>query len=329
MRAVGIKAFGGVDTLEMLTVGVPEPGPGEALVRIAFAGVNFVDIYMRRGEYRGSAAGASLPQVLGREGAGEIAKLGPGVANLKVGDRVAWCVSQGAYAEYAVVPAWRLVPVPGDVPLDIACALQLQGSTAHFLATSTYPLKAGDTVLVHSGAGGVGQLLIQLAKALGATVVATVGSEAKAAIAKARGADHVIVTAKEDFLARTMEITNKQGCTVVYDAVGRDTIAKSIQACRRRGVVALYGAASGAVDQVSTLALAEAGSIYFTRPHLSDYMQDAEEVRSRAGDLLALLKDGRLKVAVDRVFPLDGAREAHAALESRATTGKLLLKVIA
>jgi NADPH:quinone reductase len=190
-------------------------------------------------------------------------------------------------------------------------------------------LRSGDVVLVHSGAGGVGQCLTQLAKALGATVIATVGSDAKVAVAKARGADHAIVTAKEDFLARVMEITGKQGCTVVYDGVGRDTIAKSIQACRRRGLVALYGGSSGAVDEISTLALAEAGSIFFTRPHLSDYMQDAEEVRSRMGDLYTLLKDGRLKPAIDRVYPLDGAREAHAAMEARTTTGKLLLKPVA
>lgn len=330
MRAIGIKAFGGPEALEMLTVTTPEPGQGEVLVKLAFAGINFVDVYMRRGEYaKSSRHGGELPMVLGREGAGEVAKVGAGVTEVKPGDRVAWCVTQGAYAEYAVVPAWRLVPVPPDVPLDVACALQLQGATAHYLAISTFPIKSGDVVLVHSGAGGVGQLLVQIAKAQGATVITTVGTDAKAALAKARGADHVIVYAKEDFLARVMEITAKQGCNVVYDAVGRDTIAKSIAACRRRGLVALYGGASGAVDAVSPQALAEAGSVFFTRPHLADYMQDATEVRRRCGDLLDAWRAGKLKVVIDRVWPLDGAREAHKTIEARQTTGKLLLKTIA
>lgn len=328
MRAVGVRAFGGPDALEMLDVATPEPGPGEALVKIAFAGINFIDVYMRRGEY-GAAAGASpLPRILGREGAGQVVKVGAGVTEVKPGDRVAWCVSEASYAEYAAVPVWRLVRVPDDVPLDLACALQLQGATAHYLTTATFPLKAGDIALVHSGAGGVGQILIQLAKALDAKVIATVGTEAKVAIARARGADHVIVTAKEDFLPRVLEVTG-HGCDVVYDAVGKDTIQRSIAACRRRGVVALYGASSGPVDAINPLTLAGAGSIYFTRPHLADYMQDATEIATRVGDLFTLLKDGRLKVAIERVFPLDGAREAHAALESRATTGKLLLKVSA
>ena len=330
MRAVGIKAFGGPEALEMLTVAVPEPGPGEALVKVAFAGINFVDVYMRKGDYaKTQRHSGELPMVLGREGAGELVKVGSGVTGVKPGDRVAWCITQGAYAEFAVVPAWRLVPVPADIPLDIACALQLQGATAHYLATNTFPIQAGDSVLVHSGAGGVGQLLIQIAKAQGATVIATVGTDAKAAIAKRCGADHVIVYAKEDFLARVMEITAKKGCNAVYDAVGRDTIAQSIAACRRRGVVALYGGASGAVETVSPQALAEAGSIFFTRPHLADYMQDAAEVRQRSTDLLGAWTSGALKVNIDRVWPLDGARDAHLTIEGRQTTGKLLLKPIA
>lgn len=330
MRAVGVRAFGGVEALEVLNVAVPEPGPGEALVKVAFAGVNFVDVYMRRGSYaRPGAASGALPAVLGREGAGEVVKVGAGVDTVKAGDRVAWCVSQGSYAEQCVVPAWRLVPVPDDVPLDIACALQLQGATAHYLTHATFPLHKDDIALVHSGAGGVGQILIQLAKARGATVVATVGSQAKAAIAKARGADHVVVTASEDILARVKEITQGLGCNVVYDAVGKDTFAASLAACRRRGLVVLYGGASGAVDSVETLALAEAGSVFFTRPHLADYMQDAEEVRRRAGDLMELWKRGALKVVIDRVWPLEGAAEAHKTMEARGTTGKLLLKPIA
>ncbi len=312
-----------------MQLAIPEPGPGEALVKVAFAGINFVDIYMRRGDYAHSTRhGGDLPMILGREGAGEVLKVGPGVADLKPGDRVAWCITQGSYAEQAVVPAWRLVPVSSDVPLDIACALQLQGSTAHYLATSTFPIRDGDTVLIHSAAGGVGQLLVQIAKGLGATVIATVGSDPKAAIAEARGADHVIVYTREDFLPRVMELTGKQGCHAVYDAVGKDTIARSIIACRRRGVVALYGGASGAVDAINPQTLAEAGSVFVTRPHLSDYMQDAEEVRQRANDMMDVWKAGRLKVNIDRIWPLEGAREAHRTIEARLTTGKLLLKAI-
>lgn len=308
---------------------MPEPGPGEVLVKVAFAGVNFIDLYMRRGEYANAAGQPPLPRVLGREGAGEVAKLGTGVAGLKIGDRVAWCVSEGAYAEYAVVPAWRLVAVPADVPLDLACAVQLQGATAHYLTTATFPLRAGDIALVHSGASGVGQALIQLAKALGAEVIATASDKAREAIAKSRGADHVIVGETATIAARVKEITAGQGCHVVYDAVGKDTIEQSIASCRRRGMVVLYGAASGAVDAVKPLALAEAGSLFFTRPHLADHMQDAKEVATRAGDLFTLLKDGRLKVTIANVHPMAGAREAHAALESRKVLGKQLIKVIA
>lgn len=329
MRAIGLKAFGGPEVLELGDVAVPDPGPGEVLVKVAFAGVNYIDIYMRRGEYAIGTNAQALPRILGREGAGEIAKLGPGVTNMKIGDRVAWCITDASYAEFAVVPAWRLVPVPASVPLDMACAIQLQGSTAHYLSTAAFPLRSGDVALVHSGAGGVGQALVQLAKALGATVIATVGSEAKAAIAKSRGADHVVVSGKEDLVAKVRAVTSGAGCNVVYDAVGKDTIALSIASCRRRGLVALYGAASGPVESIDPLALAEAGSVFFTRPHLVDYMQDATEIRARASDLFTLLGDGRLQVKIDRVYPLAQAREAHAALESRTSTGKLLLKVIA
>lgn len=329
MRAVGIRAYGGPESLELMTVADPVPGPGEALVKTAFAGINFVDVYMRRGDYARSARHSSdLPMILGREASGEVVKVGAGVTDVKPGDRVAWCITQGSYAELAVVPAWRLVPVPADVPLDVACALQLQGATAHYLLMSTFPVKQGDTVLIHSAAGGVGQLLVQIAKGLGGMVIATVGNEKKVEIAKACGAEHVIVYTKEDFLPRVMEITGKRGCNAVYDAVGKDTIVRSIAACRRRGVVALYGGASGAVEAVSPQMLAEAGSVFLTRPHLADYMQDAEEVRWRANDLMGAWKAGHLKVTIDRIWPIDGAREAHKMIEARQTTGKLLLKTI-
>lgn len=328
MRAVGIKAFGGAEALEVMSVPMPEPAAGEAQVKVAFAGVNFTDVYMRSGRYaRSETYKTPLPLILGMEGAGTVSKLGPGVGGLAVGDRVAWCISPRSYAEHVCVPAMRLVPVPADIPLDMACALQLQGATAHYLTQSAFPIKAGDIALVHSGAGGVGQLLVQTLKGSGATVITTVGSDEKAGIAKRLGADHVIVYTREDFQARVMEITGGRGCHVVYDAVGKDTIAKSIRSTRRRGLVVNYGGASGLVDAVSPLDLAEAGSVFFTRPHLADYMQDADEIRARMADLFATFRGGRLKVSIDRVLLLEEAREAHRVIEGRGTRGKLLLKV--
>lgn len=328
MRAIGVKAFGGPEALELMNVKPPEPAAGEALVKIAYAGINFIDVYMRSGRYaKSDTYKTPLPMVIGMEGAGEVVKIGAGVSNVKVGDRVAYCIYRGAYAEYATVPAWRLVQVPADVPLDVACALQLQGATAHYLSHSAFPIKPGDVALVHSGAGGVGQLLVQLAKARGATVITTVGSDEKAAIAKARGADHAIVYTKDDFQARVKDLTKGQGCHVVYDAVGKDTIAKSIRSCRRRGVVINYGGASGLVEAVSPLELAEAGSVFFTRPHLADYMQDAAEINQRMGEVFNLTRAGKLKVTIDRVWPLADAAQAHRAIEGRGTRGKLLLQV--
>lgn len=325
MRAVGVRRYGGVDALEVFDAAVPEPRPGEALVKVLFAGINFVDVHTRRGEFEGSGEAAG-PRIIGREGAGEVVKVGAGVGEVKPGDRVAWCLTEGSYAEQCAVPAWRLVPVPPDVPLDVACALQMQGATAHYLATSIFPLGRGDVALVHSGAGGVGQLLVQLAKARGAGVIATVGSEARAAVAAARGADLVIVRAKERFRDRVLKETGGQGCHVVYDAVGRDTLVDSIAACRRRGVVALYGGSSGSVDPVPPTVLAEAGSLYLVRPHLPDFMQDGDEVRLRSGEMLGLWRAGQVKVDIERVLALEQAREAHGLLEGRSTVGKLLLR---
>lgn len=325
MRAVGVRKFGGTDVLEVFDAPVPEPAEGEALVRVHFAGVNFVDIHMRRGAYAGSAD-ASGPRILGREGAGEVVKVGAGVTTVKAGDRVAWCVTGASYAEVCAVPAWRLVPVPDDMPLDIACALQLQGSTAHYLARDVFPLAGGDIALVHSGAGGVGQILLQIAKARGVNVITTVGSDARVAIAKARGADLVVARDHERFRDRVREATGGAGCHVVYDAIGRDTFEDSLAACRRRGMLVLYGGASGTVDTVRPDALAEAGSIYLTRPHLTDFMQDTAEVHGRMADLIALARAGKLIVDVDRVLPLAEAGAAHTLLEERRASGKVLLK---
>lgn len=328
MRAVGVNAFGGPEALEVIETPVPEPGEGEALVKLSFAGINFIDIYMRSGRYaKSDTYKTPLPMVLGMEGAGEVVRLGENTGGIKPGDRVAWCINRGAYAAYAAVPAWKLVRVPDDIPLDTAAALQLQGCTAHYLTHSAYPLKEGDICLAHAGAGGVGQLLIQLAKARGATVIVTVGSRDKAEIATALGADHVILYRQENFRERVMDITGGKGVNVVYDAVGKDTIRDSIRSLARRGLCVNFGGASGLVASIEPLELAEAGSVFFTRPHLADYMRDEQEIAGRTDDLFAAASEGRLKVTIDTVFPLGGARKAHETIEGRGTRGKLLLDV--
>ena len=328
MRGVGIERFGGPEELALRDDwACPEPGAGEVRVRVRRAGVNFIDVYMRSGQYaRSQTYRTPLPMLLGMEGAGTVEALGAGVEGFAPGDRVAWCVTRGAYAEQAVVPAWKLVPVPDGIDWDTAAALQLQGSTAHYLTHSLFPLRAGHSCLVHAGAGGVGQLLIQLAKARGARVIATVGSEEKAAIAAARGADATVLYRSTDFRAAVREWTDGAGVDVVYDSVGRDTIHGSLGCLKRRGTCVLYGASSGQVEAVAPLELAEAGSVFFTRPHLADYLQP-HEVRVRAAELFALVAERRLEVSIERHYALAEAAEAHRHLEGRGTRGKLLLAV--
>jgi NADPH:quinone reductase len=326
MRAVVVDRFGGPEVLEAVDVDIPPLHPGDVRVRLEFAGINYIDVYMRTGAYARSATYETpLPMVLGMEGAGIVDAVGTDVEGFAPGQRVAWCIVRGAYADYAVVPAWRLVPVPDDVPLDIACALMLQGSTAHYLTHSAWRVRAGDVCLVHAGAGGVGQLLIQLARLRGATVIATVGTPAKAAIARACGADHALLYRDVDFREAVLRITNGRGADVVYDSVGRDKIHASIRSLRKRGLCVMFGASSGQVEAIAPLELAEAGSVYFTRPHLADYMRDAIEIRSRAQDLFGALTGGSLRVTIDRVFALREAALAHRRLEARESRGKLLL----
>jgi NADPH:quinone reductase len=326
MRAVVIDRFGGPEVLAAREIDIPALHPGDARVRLEFAGVNYIDVYMRNGAYARSATYETpLPMLIGMEGSGIIDAVGAGVEGFRPGQRVAWCIVRGAYADYAVVPASRLVPVPDDVPLDIACALMLQGSTAHYLTHSAGRLHAGDVCVVHAGAGGVGQLLIQLAKLRGATVIATAGTPPKAAIARARGADHTVLYRDVDFREAVLRITNGRGADVVYDSVGRDTIHASIRSLRKRGLCVMFGASSGQVEAIAPLELAEAGSVYFTRPHLADYMRDATEIRARAQDLFGALMGGSLRVTIDRVFPLREAATAHRMLEARESRGKLLL----
>lgn len=327
MKGIGVRAFGGPEALELLDWPEPQPGAGEARVKVAVAGVNFMDVYMRSGQYAKSQTYVTpLPLLLGMEGAGIVDAVGPGVQDIRPGDRVAWCISRGAYAQYAVVPAWKLVPVPEGVELELAAALQLQGSTAHYLTHSLFPLQPGQSCLVHAGAGGVGQLLIQLARARGARVLATVGSAEKAQIVKGLGADAAILYRETDFREAVMALTEGAGVDVVYDSVGRDTIHKSIRSLRRRGTCVMFGAASGQVEGIAPLELAEAGSVFFTRPHLADYMQP-HEVRGRAADLFAMAAAGRLAVTIDRTYALAKLADAHRALEARQTHGKLLIQI--
>jgi len=328
MQTISIPAFGGPEQLQLMDVPQPRPGEADALVKLDYAGINFIDIYMRSGHYaRSQTYRTPLPMTLGMEGAGTVVELGAGVTGLEVGDRVAYCIVRGSYAEYAAVPAWRLVRVPSEVPLNIATALMLQGFTAHYLSHSVYALGPGKRCLVHAAAGGVGQLLTQLAKLRGATVIATVGSKEKADIARSRGADHTILYRDTDFREEVMKITGGQGVDVVYDAVGKDTIHNSIRSLKKRGLCVNYGGASGLVATVEPLELAEAGSVFFTRPHLADYIATADELRGRATDLFSHYGAGRLRVAIDREYPLAQAADAHRHLEGRDTKGKLLLKI--
>jgi NADPH:quinone reductase len=328
MKAIAIAEFGGPECLRYMDRDEPRPAPGEALVRLEYAGVNFIDVYMRSGQYaRSHTYQTPLPMVLGMEGGGSVVELGKGVADIAPGDRVAYCIVRGSYAQYAVVPAWKLVKVPQSVPMPVATALMLQGFTAHYLSHSAFALDSRHTCLIHAGAGGVGQLLIQLAKLRGATVIATAGSEEKAQIARNLGADHVVLYRTTDFREAVMKLTAGAGVHVVYDAVGKDTIARSIRCLRRRGLCVNYGGASGLVTSVDPLALAEAGSVFFTRPHLADYIATREELSARATDLFDAYAIGKLKVTIDRELPLDQAAEAHRYLEGRGTHGKLLLQV--
>ena len=328
MKAIRVTEFGGPEQLQLLDAERPVPGPGEALVKLACAGVNFIDIYMRNGSYAKSATYKTpLPMTIGMEGAGTVAALGPGVTGLDVGARVGYCLARGSYAEYAVVPAWRLARIPDDIADPAATTLMLQGCTAHYLTHSAFPLGPEHSCLVHAGAGGVGQLLIQLAKRRGARVIATVGTPEKAEIAKARGADHVVLYREQDFREAVMTLTAGKGVDVVYDAVGKDTIARSIRSVRRRGLCVNYGGASGLVKSIEPLELGEAGSIFFTRPHLADYTASAEEIAWRTGDLFKAWADGSLTVVIDREYALADAAAAHVRLEGGGTRGKLLLRV--
>jgi NADPH2:quinone reductase len=322
MKAVRIHAHGGLEALRVEEVDVPEPGPGEALVEIAAAGVNFIDIQFRTGGYKPPR----LPCTLGMEAAGTVAAVGEGVTDVAVGDRVAYAMIPGAYAEFSIVPGHRLVRLPDAIDFETAAAAMLQGMTAHYLTHSTYPLKAGETVLLHAAAGGVGQLIAQIARMLGARVIGTVGSRAKADIARQAGADEVIIYTEQDFAAEVRRLTDGRGVDVVIDSVGKDTFDGSLDSLRPRGYLLLFGFSSGPVPPFDPAVLGAKGSIFLTRPGLNQYIATREELLERAGDLFDWIASGALKLRIEAVLPLSEAARAHAALEGRQTAGKLLLR---
>jgi NADPH2:quinone reductase len=320
MHAIQVKQHGGREVLEYVEIEKPKPKDGEALVRLESIGVNFIDVYHRTGLYK-----LPVPLIPGSEGAGVVEEVGPGVTVVKKSDRVAYAMARGAYAEYAVVAADMLVPIPDDVDFKTAAATMLQGMTAHYLAISTYPLDRGNSALVHAGAGGVGSLLIQVARMRGARVLTTVSTNEKARIARLAGADEVIHYNEQDFEAEVMRLTEGKGLNVVYDSVGKTTFDKSLNCVARRGLLALFGQSSGAVPPFDPLRLAKNG-IYITRPTLGHYIADRQELLWRAGEVFAWIRGGKLRVHIDRELPLRDAAEAHRLLEERKTIGKVLLK---
>jgi NADPH2:quinone reductase len=319
MHAIVVSRAGGPEVLEYREVERPRPRQGEALVRIEAAGVNFIDVYHRTGLYK-----LSLPFTPGSEGAGVVEEAGSNDAGVKKGDRVAYASVLGSYAEYAVVPADKLVPLPEKVDSRSGAAAMLQGMTAHYLVTSTYVLKAGDTALVHAAAGGVGGLLIQMAKMRGARVFGTVSREAKARIAREAGADEVILYTQTDFEAEVMRLTNGAGVNVVYDSVGKTTFDKSLNCVTRRGLLTLFGQSSGPIPPFDPLRLSKNG-IYVTRPSLGHYIATRDELLWRAKELFDWIGSGKLRLRIDRELPLRDAAEAHRVLEARQTMGKVLL----
>jgi NADPH2:quinone reductase len=321
MQAMRLHQPGGAEALRYETVPIPRPAQGEALVRVEAAGVNFIDVYKRTGLYT-----IPLPATLGEEGAGTVEAVGAGVTEVRVGDRVAWAMTMGSYAGYAAVPAAKLVPLPPEVSTAQGAAAMLQGLTAHYLAASTYPLREGDRCLVHAAAGGVGLLLVQVAKRRGAYVVATAGSDEKAELARGAGADEVIVYTRQDFVAETRRLTGGRGVHVVYDSVGKTTFLPGLELLVPRGMMVLFGQSSGPVAPVDPQLLNQKGSLFLTRPSLGAYIATREELLWRAGELLGWMAAGELDVRVGAEYPLADAAEAHRALEGRRTTGKVLLR---
>jgi NADPH2:quinone reductase len=319
MKSVRLNAYGGPEALRIEEIPTPRPASGEAVVALRAIGVNYIDIYTRSG-----LNPANLPITLGVEGAGVVSNIGQGVSEVSVGDPVAYTNVMGSYAEFAAVPSSRLVKLPRGMDEKLAAAVMLQGMTAHYLSHDTFPLKKGHSVLIHAGAGGVGLLLIQMAKQLGAYVITTTSTQAKAALTREAGADHVIIYTEEDFENEVKKLTEGKGVDVVYDSVGKTTFDKSLRSLNRRGCLVLFGQSSGPVQPTPPTILSK-GSLFLTRPTLDDYTATRQELEHRAGEVLEMVKSGKLKVRIFQTFPLSQAAETHRLLESRQTTGKLLL----
>jgi NADPH2:quinone reductase len=320
MRAIQISQTGGPEVLQYTDVPTPQPKPSEALVKIAAAGVNFIDIYHREGRYP-----VKPPFIPGQEAAGTVTEVGRAVTTLKPGDRVAYTGIMGGYAEYAAVPADRLVKIPDGLSERDAAAVMLQGMTAHYLVYDTYPLKKGETALAHAAAGGVGLLLVQMAHQVGARVIGTVSTEEKAKLARDAGADEIIRYTEQDFEAETKRLTSNKGVDVVYDSVGKTTFEKGLNVLRPRGYMVLYGGSSGAVPPFDLIQLSQKGSLYVTRPTLVNYIATRDELEKRASAVLGMIARGKLKIRCEHIYPLKEAQQAHRDLQSRKTTGKLLL----
>jgi NADPH2:quinone reductase len=320
MKAIQVQKTGGPEVLTLVDLSVPKPKPNEAVVKIAAIGVNFIDVYFREGRYP-----APLPFVDGQEAAGTVSEIGSEVKSLRPGDRVAYTGVLGSYADYAAVPADRLVRVPDKIADEQAAAAMLQGMTAHYLVYSCYPLKKGETALIHAAAGGMGLLLVQLAKNIGARVIGTAGSAEKAKLAREAGADEVILYNEQDFEAETKRLTNGKGVHVVYDGVGKTTFEKGLNVLLPRGYMVLFGGASGAVPPFDPIRLTQKGSLFLTRPSLGNYIATREELEQRANDILNMIAQGKLKLRIQHTYKLADAQQAHRDLEGRKTTGKLLL----
>jgi NADPH2:quinone reductase len=321
MKAIRVHSLGGPEVLTFEDVPDPAPGEGQALVRVEAAGLNYIDVYFRTGLYKSP----SMPFIPGQEAAGIVEAVGPGVTEVAPGDRVAFAGAQGTYAGLAVAPAAKLVKIPEGVSTRQAAAAMLQGITAHYLAVSTWPLKPGDVCIVHAAAGGAGQLLCQIAKLRGARVFGTVSTEEKARIARAAGADEVILYSQQDFSAEAKRLNGGQGVDVIYDGVGKTTFDKGLDTLRPRGMMVLYGQASGPVPPFDPAILNQKGSLYLTRPSMGHYIATREELTWRAGEVLGWIAEGKLRLSIDRELPLEKAADAHRALEGRETTGKVLL----
>jgi NADPH2:quinone reductase len=320
MKLIQIAKNGGPEEMKLVDAPVPSPGPKQALVKVAASGVNFIDVYFRTGLYK-----ADLPFTPGNEAAGTVEAVGPDVTEVQPGDRVAYAMHRGSYAEYTVVPSAQLVKIPDGLDFVTAAAAMLQGMTAHYLTHSTFPLKPGDTCLIHAAAGGAGRLAVQMAKMLGATVYGTAGTDEKAAIARSAGADEVIVYTRDDFVSEIKRLTNNRGVDVVYDSVGAGTFLKGLDIISPRGMMVLFGQSSGAVPPFDPSILNQKGSLFLTRPSLAHHCLTREELLWRAGDVLGWIASGRLEIRIDSTYALADAPQAHRRLESRQSAGKLIL----